>query len=119
MLINHSISARIIGRKIATTIMLAFFTAGAFATLGDGKGKSKNKSLLSKQQLSIVPGTFTLKTGYNYRGSQVINQEKEDEFILLNTTITYQKGRTIYILPLKRKVLLDKVKLNPAKVAIY
>jgi len=33
---------------------------------------------------------------------------------MLNTVVTYQKGNATYVLPLKRKVLLDKVKFNPA-----
>lgn len=120
MSINRAMLTQIIRRKTAIfIILLAVSSFGAFATLGDGKGKPKNKSLLSKRTVSIVPGSFSLKSGYNYRGNQVINQQKDNQFILLNTTITFQKGHTTYILPLKRKVLLDKIKFNPAGTGNY
>jgi len=32
---------------------------------------------------------------------------------MLNTTVTYEKGNSTYILPLKKKVLLDKVDFRP------
>ena len=99
---------RFLTRKVVTILLLASSAIGAFATLGDGKGKDKNKGLLSNQTITILPGSFTLKSGYNYRGSQIINQEAS-RFIFLNTTITYQKGHTTYIVPLKKKVRLENV----------
>ena len=99
---------RFLRRKVVTILLMASSAIGAFATLGDGKGKDKNKSLLSNQSISITPGSFTLKSGYNYRGSQIINQEAS-HYIFLNTTITYQKGHTTYIVPLKKKVMLENV----------
>src|ERR1700730_8862656 len=95
---------RFLQRKVVTILLLASSAVGAFATLGDGKGKDKNKTLLSTQRLNITPGSFTLKSGYNYRGNQIINLEAS-RFIFLNTTITFQKGHTTYIVPLKKKVI--------------
>ena len=86
------------------------FTAGAFATLGDGKGKDKDKSLFSTQKVSIRPGYFSLKSANDYRGSFVIDQTSR--FIQLNTSLTYQKGNTTYIVPLKKKVILQNVTLK-------
>jgi hypothetical protein len=97
-------------RKAVTLFLMIAFTAGAFATLGDGKGKDKNKSLFSSQRMSIRPGYFSLKSDNQYRGSIVIDQSSR--FIFLNTSITYQKGNTTYIVPLKKKVILENVKLR-------
>ena len=97
-------------RKAVTLLLMIAFTAGAFATLGDGKGKDKNKSLLSSQKVNIRPGYFSLKSGNQYRGSVVIDQSSR--FIFLNTSISYQKGHTTYIVPLKKKVVLENVKLK-------
>jgi len=33
---------------------------------------------------------------------------------MLNTVATYQKGNATYVLPLKKKVMLGKIKFNPA-----
>ncbi|MES1214206.1 MAG: hypothetical protein ABUT20_01715 [Bacteroidota bacterium] len=113
---NHrtlTIVWKVVSRKFAVILLLAVSCATAFATLGDGKAKSTRtkKSLLSEKKLS-VPEIFTLKSGYTFRGSQVINSQNE-RYINLNTVVTYQKGNTTYILPLKRKVMLDKVTFNP------
>ncbi len=99
-----------IKRKAVTLFLMVAFTAGAFATLGDGKSKDKNKSLFPSQKVSIRPGYFSLKSGNGYRGSFVIDQESR--FILLNTSVTYQKGNTTYIVPLKKKVILQNVTLK-------
>jgi hypothetical protein len=95
-------------------LMLAV-TAGAFATLGDGNSKNNRpvkKSLLSAKT-ALKPGSFSLHSGYNFRGSQVINTQNST-YINLNTVATYQKGNTTYIVPLKKKVILnDKFVFNP------
>jgi hypothetical protein len=95
-------------------LMLAITAFGAFATLGDGSVK-KNKSsrpLLSVKK-SVKPGLFSLQSGYTFRGNQVINTE-EDKYLNLNTFVTYQQGRTTYIMPLKKKVILNgKITFNP------
>lgn len=102
-------------KKLVLVLLLAVTTIGAFATLGDGKVKKNSKKSLLSIKSSYRPGSFSLNPGYNFRGSQVINtQEKENRYINLNTPITYQNGHTSYIVPLKKKVVLnDKVVFNP------
>jgi hypothetical protein len=102
-------------KKFFTALLISGSLAG-FATLGDGSVK---KSSYSKSLLTYKPiynyKSFTLKSGYNYRGSKVFSpKSSQDNYIILNKVITYQKGNTTYILPLKRKVLLDKIKFNPS-----
>jgi len=82
--------------------------------LGDGKArdtKPAKKSLLSLKS-SMRPGSFSLKSGYTYRGSQVMKAQ-DQQYINLNTPVSYQTGHTTYIVPLKKKVLNDKVVFNP------
>lgn len=95
-----------------------FITASlaTFAALGDGKkddSKRTQKSLLSNKINPYNFKSFSLKSRYNYRGSNVLNMSRKDNFITLNTVATYQKGNITYIMPLKKKVLLDKIKFNP------
>ncbi len=111
---NHpelSIS-KFIGRKLAVLLLIAVSAAASFATLGDGKKKSSStkSSLLSSR--TTKPGFFSLKSGYTYRGNQVINSQTQNKYISLNTTVTYQKGNTTYIVPLKKKVILNNVKID-------
>lgn len=104
-----------IKHKLVTAV---FITAScvAFAALGDGKkddSKRHQKSLLSNKVNPYNFKSFSLKSRYNYRGSSVFNTNKQ--YITLNTVATYQKGNVTYVLPLKKKVLLDKIKFNPAR----
>lgn len=103
---------RILGRKL-TVIALLFLSAVAFATLGEGRPKSTvpNSSLLSNKT-TINPGIFSLKSGYTFRGNKVINNNSEKRFIRLNTAVTVQKGNVTYIVPLKKKAILDNVKID-------
>jgi hypothetical protein len=101
-------------RKFAILFLLATSTIGTFAMLGTpGRGKKGNssKSLLSIRSTTPT-GTFSLQSGYNFRGSQVITQE--NKYINLNTMVSYQKGHTTYMMPLKKRVALNgRVTFNP------
>lgn len=100
-------------RKAALLLLLGI-SAGAFASLGDGKkkdSKTPGTSLLSIKK-NISEGAFTLKSGFKYRDFKVAGPTTEN-YINLNTVITYQKGNTTYIVPLKKKVWMDKLTFNP------
>jgi hypothetical protein len=99
-------------RKAAVILLLAISAVTAFATLGDGKSRTiKAKKSLLSDRTNVLNGNFSLKSGYSFRGNQVITQN--EKYINLNTVVTYQKGNATYILPLKKKVMLDKVTFNP------
>lgn len=106
-------------RKLVTAVFITASLA-AFATLGDGSKdgtkKASQKTLLSARVYPNSFKTFSLKSGYNYRGNNILSTPVQNKFITLNTTVvTYEKGNTTYILPLKKRILLDKVKFNPAR----
>ena len=96
-------------RKIATAV-LATASLAAFATLGDESGK-KVKTATEKSSPSK---NFSLRPTYSYRGNNLLTT-RSSRFIVLNTNVTYQKGNATYIVPLKKKVLLDKVKFTPSQ----
>jgi hypothetical protein len=102
---------RLIKRKLATAV-LATASVAAFATLGDDGGKNGAKITSSNKTVN----SLSLRTPYNYRSNNLFSPSKSQKFIMLNTVVTYQKGNSTYILPLKKKVLLDKIKFNPAPV---
>ncbi len=105
MSINRSTILKV-ARSSAVVLFLAATAISAFAVLGD-KGKTpKNRSLLSNESFTFVRGNFSLKSNYNFRGSQVINPIQRNEYINLNTVVTYQRGNTTYVVPLKKKILI-------------
>jgi hypothetical protein len=110
MNLTASIFKRLLKRKIATAVLLSASLA-AFAALGDGGKKlGKNNSL----PLTLCSKNFSLRSGYNYKSNNPLATPEPKQFILLNTVATFQKGNATYVLPLKKKLLLDKIKFNPA-----
>jgi hypothetical protein len=104
-------------RKACTLVLLTASVA-AFATLGEGKKRDtaqhKTTTLLARTPITNFKN-FTLRSGYQYRGSTIINTAAANKYIVLNQVITYQKGNQTYILPMKKKVLLDKVTFIPSQ----
>jgi hypothetical protein len=99
---------QLLTRKL-TTLFLIGLSVAAFATLGDGKAKKKSSLLNSKT--TITPGKFSMKSGYQYRGSQIISQQKDKNSFTRNSLVTYQKGNMTYILPIKT-VVPQKIKIS-------
>lgn len=105
---------RLLKRKFATAVFISASLA-AFATLGDGGGKKdQNRDFLyTTRPITYSSKDFSLRSGYNYRANNLLSTPTRGRFVMLNTVTTYQKGNTTYIMPLKKKVILDKVKFNP------
>lgn len=102
------------GKKLVATILIAATTIVSFGALGDGR---KNPDLPKKSPLlsgkTFSHNTFSLKSGYTYRGSKVLTTAPtNNQYISLNTVVTHQRGNTTYIVPLKKKVILNKVKIE-------
>jgi hypothetical protein len=111
---NHPVTNTVSKTAVKKAFMLFLLvgcTAAVFATLGDGRAKSElPKRSLLKNRPTTNDG-FSLRSGYAYRGNQVIT-ENSRKFINLNTVVTYQQGNTTYIVPLKKKVILNNVKID-------
>jgi hypothetical protein len=101
----------LIKRKIATAILIMASMA-AFATLGDG-GKNDRRAIGSTERLTSR--NFSIRSQYNYRGNNLFSTQKSNKYITLNTVVTYQKGNATYVVPLKKKVMLDKVTFKPSR----
>jgi hypothetical protein len=115
MNLNADIMTHFLKRKLATTLLIGVSIA-AFATLGEGGKKSatlKDRGLLTLRSAPHNYKNFSLKSGYNFRTNSLLNNETSEKVIMLNTVMTYQKGNTTYILPLKKKLLLGKVTFTP------
>lgn len=93
-------------KKITAVFALVAFGFVTFAAIGiTGEGnKAKRKSILGDFTPIRTTSGFTLKSGPNYKGSVIFNQEKTNKALSFNTVVTYQKGNTTYILPYKYKI---------------
>jgi hypothetical protein len=109
MNLASTISSRILRRKLATAVLITASIA-AFATLGDGGKKSTGSVVVYN-----FSKHFTLRSGFNYKSNNLLSAPEARKFIMLNTVITYQKGNATYVMPLKKKVLLDKVNFAPVR----
>lgn len=108
----------LVRRKLATLVLLSASVA-AFATLGEGNKTElprSNKNLLTARSATVNYKNFSLRSGYSYRGSQVLNNKPSANYIILNSTVTVEKGNQTYIVPMKRKVLLDRVNFRPSAI---
>lgn len=108
--IKTTILTKVLGRKLAIFGLIAVSAVASFATLGDGRIK-KDKPSRSLLTNKTQTNSFSLRSGYTFRGNEVINTQTP-RYINLNTTMTYQRGNTTYVLPLKKKVLIDNVKIE-------
>ena len=100
-------------RLASVFALLMGITLGAYATLGDGKKKSSiSSSALLSGRKALKPGTFSLRSGYSFRGNTVLSEAPSTTVIKINTEITVQKGKTSVTIPLRKNVVLGRVKIE-------
>lgn len=110
MNLTSAITKRVLKRKLATAVLVTASVA-AFATLGDDGGKKKKST--GSVLLPYSAKNFSLRSNYNYRSNNLFSQPEKKEYITLNKTVTYQKGNTAFVLPLKKLPLMGKIKFAP------
>lgn len=95
------------------SLLMAAVLFGAVTTVFADRGIGKKNK--SKVKINItMPSTlrssigFNLKTGLMYKGSLLTTKNS----ILYNSTsiTTYQKGNTIYIVPIKHKIAVPEMR---------
>ena len=92
--------------KIAAIVVLFCFVA--FVAIADRGGFGRrNKIHFNIITLNTLKNSvaFNLRSGLNYRGNSILNQQQVGNSIFTNSIASYQKGNTIYILPYKQRVL--------------
>ena len=97
----------------AVTVVLIAVSVAAFASLGEG---NSSRELRTVKLLTPKPAynykNFSLKSSFNYRGNKVFSMHR-NEYVMMNTVVSYKKGNSTYLVPMKKKVILDKVKITP------
>jgi hypothetical protein len=103
------------GKKLAVAALIAASAVSSFATLGDGKKKTTRSTsvLTANKKTSYKPGSFSLRSGFTFRGSQVMNTATtEKKVIRINTTVTLQRGSTTFTMPLNKNVVVGKIQFG-------
>jgi len=101
--------------KLSVFALILISAFGAYATMGiynSGKNSDRPKTRLLAQKSTLKPGTFSLKSGYDFRGGRLLTTNKPS-YINLNGAATYQIGNTAYTVPMKKQFLMGKVVVNP------
>ncbi len=101
-------------------LLTVAFTGLLLPSFADrGLGKKKNKVTLNiKAPTSFASSLkFNLRNGMKYTGSSLLRPLGNGNTRTLtspsysfNTLVTYQKGKSIYIVPMKQKVLVADVR---------
>jgi len=91
-------------KKIITSLVLVIVAVLAFASMGGGGSKAKDKTVKPEFTPIRTTNGFTLKAGPMYHGSFLLAQERNKNLVSLNSIVTYQKGNTTYIIPCKYKL---------------
>ena len=94
--------------------LIVFFncaTALASADRG-GFGRKRTKVHLNIVTFNSLKRSihFNIKSGLNFRGSLHLDQQQVGNTFYNSTLLTYKKGNTVYIMPIKQKVLIPDYK---------
>lgn len=95
-------------RKVAISFVLIGLTFFAVASIGGDKNRSKSNTIKAGFTPLRTAHGFTIKTGPNYRGSFLLKEERNANYALYNSLITYTKGNATYILPNKYKLSVSQ-----------
>ena len=104
-----------------TIISCLLIGLGVFAVASMGGGGSKNKDKSVRPEFTPIRTTngFTLKAGPAYHGSVTFGQEKSKNLVSYNSIATYQKGNTVYILPVKYKLQTAPVTQSSSSLQLF
>ena len=105
--------------KILAVILL--FCGVAFIASADRGGfVKKNKCKLNITTKGNLKNSiaFNLKSGLNYRGSQVFSNQQVGKVMVSDAFVSYKKGNSIYIIPYKQKILIPQYTKDGYKLII-
>jgi hypothetical protein len=93
-------------RVVLSLVIMVIIVPLGFASKGGGDKKNSAAILRSTFTPIRISNGFTIKTGPQFTGTHIFNQEKTHGAFTMNSVVTYQRGNTIFILPYKYKVTL-------------
>ena len=98
-------------KKISKILFfLTVFSIICYVAIADrgGFGRKKSKIQLNITTLTTLKRSIplNLRSGVNFKGSQLLNRKQIGNTIFNTTLISYKKGNSIFILPYKQKILI-------------
>ena len=99
-------------KTIRILFLLAMLTSQVLVSFADrGIGKKKTKIVLNIKTPNNFTSSlnFNLKNGMKYTGN-IATSSVTVPTSTINSLITYQKGNSVYILPVKHKVIVAEVR---------
>jgi hypothetical protein len=105
-------------KTLRILLLTTVFTGQLFLSFADrGLGKKKNKVVFNiKAPTSFAASLkFNLRNGMKYTGSTFLKSSATTNTTnantySFNTLVTYQKGKAVYIVPVKQKILVADVR---------
>lgn len=99
-------------KSIRILFLVSILTSQMFVSFADrGVGKKKTKIVLNIKTPNNFSSSlnFNLRNGMKYTGSISTNSVSTTS-TKFNTLITYQKGNSVYILPVKQKMIVADIR---------
>ena len=88
---------------------VAIFYSASSASFTTGGGKKKNaKSVITS--LSLKNNPLSLQNGFRFKSGFSFSSTNNNNLIMSGTTVRFQKGNNLYVLPVKQKVVFSKFK---------
>ena len=100
-------------RKLVIALLFACATQislGSFTGTVDEKAKSKYSLKNFNKTFYKKASPFSLTAGFQYKGTQVMNQHRDATGTSYNSMMRFEKGNTTYIYPYKHKVTVSVFK---------
>ncbi len=105
-------------KKTVTSFVLIGIGCLALASMGGG-GNKKDKTVKPEFTPIRTTNGFTLKAGPAYHGSMIFGQEKTKSLVAYNSIVTYQRGNTTYILPVKYKLQTSSASQSGSSLQMF
>lgn len=87
----------------------AIFYSASSASFNSGGGKKKSaKTVITS--LSLKNNPLSLQNGFRFKSGLSFSVTNHNNLVLSGTTVRFQKGNNLYVLPVKQKVVFNKFK---------
>lgn len=103
-------------QHVKAIFLLSLMVGGMLFSFADRGIRKKSKSHVSLNVGSSVNNGFkkslslSFNNGLKYKGSLLLSEKKENQSFVSSSLMTFQKGNTIYILPVKQKIFVPEIK---------
>lgn len=110
---SPSYNLQVLRNSFLILVCFAIFHSAFSASFNSGGGKKKDKkSTIST--LNFKANTLNSQNGYIFRNGLSFSSNNINAFVMQGSSIRYQKGNNLYVLPYKQKIIFRKF-ITPQK----